>query len=119
MRRALEMLDESKSAVVASTNALLDRLPGLDVKRVLALAEKVSQRGAEDSLRLALETTLAWVSRSLEARAAAGAARLAPLVEVCEKITRAASEAEEFNLDKRPVVISLFGDLAEAVRRTG
>jgi DNA polymerase-3 subunit delta' len=40
-------------------------------------------------------------------------------VEVCEKVTRAAREAELYNLDKRPVVISLFGDLADAIRRTG
>lgn len=118
VRRALEMLDEDKSAIVAGTHALLDELPSLDVKRVLALAEKVAQRGAEDSLQLALDTTLAWASRTLEVRAGAGAPRLAPLVEVCEKVARAARDADEYNLDKRPVIISMFGDLAEAVRRT-
>jgi DNA polymerase-3 subunit delta' len=119
VRRALEMLDEEKSAIVTGTNALLDELPRLDVKRMLALADKVSQKGAKDSLRLALDTALAWVAKDLEGRAAAGPARLAPLVEVCEKVSRGAREAEEYNLDKRPVVISMFGDLAEAVRRTG
>jgi DNA polymerase-3 subunit delta' len=119
VRRALEMLDEDKSGIVAGTNALLGELPRLDVKRVLALADKVAQRGADESLDLALDTALAWVSKRLEARAGEGPARLAPLVEVCEKVTRGARDAEEFNLDKRPVVISLFGDLAEAVRRTG
>jgi DNA polymerase-3 subunit delta' len=89
------------------------------MKRVVRLAEKVSPRGTEGDLELALDTAMAWVSKGLEARASAGAARLAPLVEVCEKVTRAAREAELYNLDKRPVVISLFGDLADAIRRTG
>jgi DNA polymerase-3 subunit delta' len=117
--RAIEMLDEDKAAIVAGANALLDELPRLDLKRVLAFADKVSQRGAEDSLRLTLDTALGWASKSLRAKAVTGAARLAPLVEVCEKVARGAREAEEFNLDKRPVVISMFGDLAEAVRRVG
>ena len=85
----------------------------------MRLAEKVSPRGAEGDLELALDTAMAWVSKGLEARAGAGAARLAPLVEVCEKVARAAREVEIYNLDRRPLVISLFGDLADAVRRTG
>jgi DNA polymerase-3 subunit delta' len=113
------MLDEDKSAIVAATSALLDELPRLDMKRVIQLAEKVAPRGAEREVRLALDTAMAWVSKGLEARANAGPARLAPLVEVCEKTARAAREAEIFNLDRRPVVISLFGDLADAIRRTG
>jgi DNA polymerase-3 subunit delta' len=119
VRRAVTLLDADKSGIVADTKALLDELPRLDMKRVVRLAEKVSPRGTEGDLELALDTAMAWVSKGLEARANAGAARLAPLVEVCEKVTRAAREAELYNLDKRPVVISLFGDLADAIRRTG
>ncbi|HEX8164983.1 MAG TPA: DNA polymerase III subunit delta' [Beijerinckiaceae bacterium] len=119
VRRAIEMLDEDKAAIVAGTEALLSELPRLDMRRVVQLAEKVSPRGTEGDLKLALDTAMAWVSKGLEARAAAGPARLAPLVEVCEKVARAAREAEIYNLDKRPVVIALFGDLAEAVRRAG
>jgi len=35
-------------------------------------------------------------------------------VEVAERFGRAAREAAIYNLDRRPVVLSLFGDLAEA-----
>jgi DNA polymerase-3 subunit delta' len=119
VRRAMEMLDEDKAAIVAATDALLADLPRLDMKRVIQLAEKVSPRGGEGAVQLALDTAMGWVSRTLQARSAAGPARLAPLVEVCEKGARTAQEAEIFNLDRRPVVISLFGDLADAVRRAG
>jgi DNA polymerase III subunit delta' len=118
-RRAIEMLDADKTAIVADTSALLNALPRLDMKRVVQLAEKIAPRGGEGEIQLALHTAMAWVSSSLEANAGAGAARLAPLVEVCEKTARAAREAEEYNLDRRPVVISFFGDLADAIRRTG
>jgi DNA polymerase III subunit delta' len=119
VRRAIEMLDEDKAAIVAATTALLADLPRLEMKRLIQLAEKISPRGGEGTVQLALDTAIGWVSRRLEARSGAGAARLAPLVEVCEKGARAAREAEIFNLDRRPVVISLFGDLADAIRRTG
>ncbi|HEX8665142.1 MAG TPA: DNA polymerase III subunit delta' [Beijerinckiaceae bacterium] len=119
VRRAIEMLDEDKAAIVAGTTALLAELPRLDMRRVIQLAEKVSPRGTEGDLQLALDTAMAWVSKGLEERASAGPARLAPLVEACEKVARAAREAEVYNLDKRPVVIALLSDLAEAVRRAG
>jgi DNA polymerase III subunit delta' len=118
VRRAVEMLDSDLLKVVSDTQSLLDGLPKLDPKRVLTLAESVAKRGAEDSFRLALDTVMRWTARDLEARAASGPARLAPLVEVCEKVTRTAREAEVYNLDKRPLVVSMFADLAEAVRRT-
>jgi DNA polymerase-3 subunit delta' len=39
------------------------------------------------------------------------------LVEVCDKIARTAREIDVFNLDRRPFILTLFDDLAEAVRR--
>jgi DNA polymerase-3 subunit delta' len=118
VRRAVEMLDEDASTLVADVTAILDGLPRLDLKRAIALAENLQRRGAEDAYALALDTVSRWVSSRLEARASAGAGRLAPLVEVCEKVARAATDVDVYNLDRRPLVISMFADLAEAVRRT-
>jgi DNA polymerase-3 subunit delta' len=117
VRRALQMLDEEAAALVEEVSGLLGGLPHVDVKRVLALAERLSRRGGEDALALTLDTVSRWTSRELEAKAGTGAARLAPLVEVCEKFARAAVEVDTYNLDRRPLVLSMFGDLAEAVRR--
>ena len=118
VRRTVEMLDPDKAAVVAETASLLETLPRPDLKRVLALAESLSRRDAEDAYDLMLDTVLRWAAADLRARASLGPSRLAPLVEVCEKVSRAAREVDVFNLDRRPLVISMFGDLAEAVRRT-
>jgi DNA polymerase-3 subunit delta' len=118
VRRALQMLDEDATAVVDEVSAMLAALPRIDIKRVLALGESLSRRGADDAFALTLDTLSRWASDRLESQAGAGPARLAPLVEVCEKVARAATEVEIYNLDRRPLVLSMFGDLAEAVRRT-
>jgi DNA polymerase III subunit delta' len=118
VRRAIQMFDQDATAVIDEVSAVLAELPRLDLKRVLALGERLSRRGADDGFALALDTLDRWVSDQLQVHAAAGAARLAPLVEVCEKVARAASEVDIYNLDRRPLVLSMFADLAEAVRRT-
>jgi DNA polymerase-3 subunit delta' len=116
VRRAIEMLDPRKAETVETVTELLSNLPRVDLKRVHALAERLARKGNEPEFGLALEAVERWVSETMNARAAFGAARLAPLLAVCEKITRAAREADIYNLDRRPLVLTLFGDLAEAVR---
>jgi len=118
VRRALEVLAPEKAAVVAETKSLLEALPRSDLPRVLALAEKLARRDAEGAYDLMIDTVMCWTAAYLRARASLGASRLAPLVEVCEKVARAAEEVDVYNLDRRPLVIAMFGDLAEAVRRT-
>ena len=118
VRRVIQMLDETATALVGEVSALLGALPRVDVKRVLALAETLSRRGADDAFGLTLDTVSGWACGQLETKAGAGAARLAPLVEVCENVARAAGDVDTYNLDRRPFVLSMFGELAEAVRRT-
>jgi DNA polymerase-3 subunit delta' len=118
VRRTMQMLDKDVMALIGEVSALLEALPGLDLKRILAVAETVSRRGAEDAFGLTLETVSHWASGQLEAKAPAGPARLAPLVEVCENVARAATDVDTYNLDRRPLILSMFGELAEAVRRT-
>lgn len=118
VRRTLELLDEDKVAFIGQVTKLLEGLPKADTKQVYALAEALAKRDADDSYELALETVQRWVSGRLHERASLGPARLAPLVEVCEKIGRSAREIDVFNLDRRPFILTLFDDLADAVRRT-
>jgi DNA polymerase-3 subunit delta' len=117
VRRTLELLDADKVAFIDQVTRLLDGLPRTDTKQVFALAEALAKRDADDSYELTLETVQRWVSERLHERAALGASRLAPLVEVCEKIGRSAREIDVFNLDRRPFILTMFDDLADAVRR--
>ncbi|MFC1455368.1 DNA polymerase III subunit delta' [Microvirga arabica] len=117
VRRTLELLDAEKVAFIDQVTKLLDGLPRTDTKQILALAEALARRDADESYALTLETVQRWVSERLRDQAGLGASRLAPLVEVCEKIDRTAREADVFNLDRRPFILTMFDDLADAVRR--
>lgn len=117
VRRTLELLDAEKVAFIDQVTRLLDGLPRTDTKQILALADALARRDADDSYELTLETVQRWVSERLHDRAGLGASRLAPLVEVCEKIGRSAREIDVFNLDRRPFILTMFDDLADAVRR--
>jgi DNA polymerase-3 subunit delta' len=118
VRRTVEMLDRDKVAFVSTLTRSLDALPKVDTKAILTLAESLSRRDAEEDYELALDTVQRWVTIRLHDMAGVGAARLAPLVEVCDKVARSAREIDVYNLDRRPLVLSLFDDLADAVRRT-
>ena len=114
-RRCLEMLDPDRAGLVTGLRALLDTLPRQDLKRILAVGEALARKGADDEFALAVETVERWIAERLAERAGEGPARLAPLVEVCEKIRRQAREVDVYNLDRRPLVLAMFGDLAEAL----
>lgn len=113
----LSMLDEGRRALIRQTKALLDALPRMDLGKTMALAEQVAGRDQSDAFQTVLQTMEDWAAGLVRSRAALGPRRLAPLVEVWEKNAHAAREAEAYNLDRRPLVMSMFGDLAEAVRR--
>ncbi len=51
-----------------------------------------------------------------DARAECAGPRPARLAEACESINRAARDAETYNLERKPLVFSVFGLLAEATR---
>ncbi|WP_336489211.1 DNA polymerase III subunit delta' [Methylobacterium nigriterrae] len=114
--RAVAMLDPVTLRLVGEVEALLARLDAPDWRRILALAETLSAREADALFEASLDTVFRFASAELDRRRAEPPARLAALVEVCDKLARAAREAATYNLDRRPLVLSLFGDLAGAVR---
>jgi DNA polymerase-3 subunit delta' len=118
VRRTLERLDGDTVAFVNRISRMLDALPRTDLRATLALADLFSRKGAEERFDLVLDTVQRWVGDRLARDAHRGAARLAPLAEVCDKLARQAREVDIYNLDRRPLVLALFDDLADAVRRT-
>jgi DNA polymerase-3 subunit delta' len=118
VRRALTYVDPETLALVESVRARLDALPGIDLAALLALAEDVAGKAGESDFAVMIETVQSWLSDHLHAHAAAQPARLAPLAEVWEKLGRAAREVETYNLDRRPLVMTMFHDLSDAVARS-
>jgi DNA polymerase-3 subunit delta' len=118
VKRALTYVDPETLALVEAVRARLDALPQIDLGALLALAEDVAGKAGERDFAVMIETVQGWLSDHLHAHAAAQPARLAPLAEVWEKLERSAREVETYNLDRRPLVMSMFHDLSAAVSRS-
>ncbi len=117
-REAMRFSAPETLALVEGLATELARLPDFDPAAILAIAETLAGRAGEEDFALAMETVRRFVSARIEQEADRGAARLAPLVEVWEKIAQAVRDAESYNLDRRPLILSMIRDLSEAMRRS-
>jgi len=121
---ALRLLNGHGVALDMQIRAMLTALPQVDWLSVHALADQITGRDGLADYQTLMITIIDWLSETTRARAGAGCAgvqavdlkRLAPLAEVWEKVSEAARETEVLNLDKRPLVLSIFADLAMAAR---
>jgi DNA polymerase-3 subunit delta' len=116
--RALTLLGGDALKLHQRTAALLATLPRVDPRELHALGDAL---GGSDRAALAafIDSIDRWVGerlRSDDANANANLPRLARLAEVWEKINRAARDTESYNLERKPLVFSVFGMLAEATR---
>jgi DNA polymerase III subunit delta' len=114
--RALMLLGGDALALQQKTAALLDALPAVDPRALHALGEAIggTDRG---TLQAFIDGVDRWIALQLrKGDASANLPRLARLAEVWEKIGRAARDTEAYNLERKPLVFSVFGLLAEAVR---
>ena len=114
--RALTLLGGDALKLQQRTAALLATLPQVDPRELHALGDAL---GTSDRVALAafVDGIDRWMAEKLRAGDAnANLPRLARLAEVWEKIVRAARDTESYNLDRKPLVFSVFGMLAEATR---
>lgn len=119
VRKALTLLDPQALGVVKAVESLLAGLPRLDHGAMLKLGEMVNGRQNRSEFAIALDVVGTYMRAQIDSRAGAGAASLAPLIEVWDKAQRSAREAEIFHLDRRPLILDLFGGLAQAMRMSG
>lgn len=119
VRAGLTYLDEDRLAIIAHVEATLATLPKLDDAALLQMANGLASRDKTAEFETMLETIDRFILNVTRQRAGDGARRLAPLGEVWEKKARVAREVDAFNLDRRPFVLSLFNDLADAMRQIG
>jgi DNA polymerase III subunit delta' len=112
--RALSLLDGDALELRQQALDLLDRLPTVDTKAMHALGEAIAGSDAAP-LAAFVDTINAWLSQRLE-RERGEIGRLARLAEASQRINEAARDAEIYNLERKPLVFSVFGLLAEATR---
>ena len=110
--RALMLLEGPALELRRQVTAQLDRLPALDPRALHALGEAL---GGTEPQRL--EAFVDTVNEWLAARTANGPQenrRLVRLAEAWDKVNQAARDVDIYNLDRKPLVFSVFGWLAEA-----
>ncbi len=116
--RALTLMGGDALKLQQRTAALLATLPRVDPRELHALGDALA---GNDRAALAafIDGLERWVAEQLRAdpdQANANLPRLARLAEVWEKIARVARDTESYNLERKPLVFSVFGLLADATR---
>lgn len=115
--RALTFLGSDAGGLQQKTEAILRTLPQVDPRALHGLGDSLA--GTDRAKLLAFSDAIErWMAAQLKSSTSANAdlPRLARLSEVWEKIARAMRETQEFNLERKPLVFSVFGMLAEAMR---
>jgi len=112
--RALAFLDEDALALRQKALDQLGRLPRIDANALHALGDALA--GTDPApLAAFVDTIDAWLSHQLE-RPRGDLGRLAQLAGAWQRINEAAQDAAAYNLERKPLVFSVFGLLAEATR---
>ena len=134
--RALALAEEGGLDLYREMVGLLGGLPAPSVAALHGFGDRLGRRGpeAEAAFRTATRLMAWWVARLARegARGAAppavvpeeeglgarllAAGRVDRWVEVWEKITRLADQADGLNLDRKQVVLNVFHELGEAAR---
>jgi DNA polymerase III subunit delta' len=113
--RALALLDGPVLALRQRILELFAQLPDPDPRTLHAVGEAIGGTDPK-TLETFMDLVNGWLSARL-GRASQGAAQMARVAETWEKVNRAVREAEDYNLERKPLVFSVFGALAEAVAR--
>jgi DNA polymerase-3 subunit delta' len=116
VKEALRLLEDGSSHFDEKVRSLLAGLPHLDWQQIHTIADAVAGRENEGAYESLMANVFSFLDRCVREGAARGPARLQPHADAWEKILDAARETEVLNLDKRPLILSIFADLAEAVR---
>ena len=111
--RAIALYGGPQLALRDKVIDLLDRLPASDPRALHALGESL-ERSDGDMLEIFVETTRDWLSARLDRTSEPR--RLALWAQAWERVNRSAREVETFNLERKPLVFSVFSLLAEAAR---
>jgi DNA polymerase-3 subunit delta' len=93
---------------------LLGALPATDPKALHALGDALPPNDV-GALRTFAETVREWLSARLD-RDIGHPERLQRVADAWGRIDQATRQAEEYNLDRRPLIFQVFGCLAEAAR---
>jgi DNA polymerase-3 subunit delta' len=113
--RAIELLDGKALALREKTLGLLAQLPDADARALHALGDALAGSDAR-TLTAFMDVVNDWLSERLATAAARETRQAGRVAETWEQVNRAARDAQAYNLERKPLVFSVFGLLAEAAR---
>jgi len=113
--RALTLLGGTALGVQERTVQVLKSLPNVDPKALHALGDALAGTD-RTTLATFVDTVERWLIERLGNGSNANLPSLARVSEVWEKVLRDARDTQEYNLERKPLVFSVFGMLAEAMR---
>ncbi|HZP77062.1 MAG TPA: DNA polymerase III subunit delta' [Pseudolabrys sp.] len=112
--KALALLDGPALALRQRVLEMLAQLPNIDPRALHALGDALG--GTEPTtLATFVDLVNGWLSARLD-RGPQEASRMAQVAQVWERVNAAAGDVEEYNLERKPLVFSVFGALAEVAR---
>jgi DNA polymerase III subunit delta' len=111
--RAIALVDGPSLALHDGVATLLARLPEVDPRALHLLGDGLG-RANEGAFETFLTTVRDWLSTRLSYEREP--ARMAQVASVWEKFNQAAADVAVFNLERKPLVFSTFGMLAELAR---
>ena len=116
--RALAMLDGKAPALRQRVQDLLDQLPEPDPRALHALGDALGFNEPQ-TLATFVDMANAWLTARLE-RSAQEKGHVTKgmdaFAQAFDRINRAARDANDYNLERKPLVFAVFGALAEATR---
>lgn len=111
--RAIALAGGPMLALREKVTELLKALPATDPRALHALGDQLDRdRGL---LEVFVGAVRDWLSARLDAEAG-NLGRLARIADLWERLNRSAREVETYNLERKPLVFAVFGQLAEASR---
>ncbi len=112
--RALMLIEGTTLALHNHVVEMLAGLPALDPRALHGLGDMMS---GTDPLKLEtfLDTVNGWMSAQL-ADGRSSAARLTGLAEAWERTNQAARDVDTYNLERKPLVFSVFGALSQIAK---
>lgn len=112
---ALRLLDGDALKLAETVDTLLGGLPDIDWSGVHALGQQLHSREVTEDFEAVVNAIYDWMAARLHA-SGGPAASLAPMADLWEKFGEQVRQTNVYNLDRRPLILSIFNDLAAAVR---
>lgn len=112
--RALSLSDGPAFKLRKQAEALLARLPAIDMRDLHALADSLAIADSR-VFEIVLDTVNDWLSARLS-QSLSDARRAARLADIWSELNEAASVTDIYNLERKPLIFRTFGRLADAAR---